>query len=103
MLGDAKEIIQKKLTEKAHRILMPLPEKALEYLPYATRGLKNHHGTIHFYDFVHATRRENPVEKVKSRTTEKLRSLGVTNEYDFARIVRTTGPNWHQIVLDIVI
>ena len=33
LLGDSKEIIEAKLLERADRVLMPLPEKALEYLP----------------------------------------------------------------------
>ena len=41
ILGDAKDIIQTKLNRSADRVLMPLPEKALEYLPYAILALRN--------------------------------------------------------------
>jgi tRNA (guanine37-N1)-methyltransferase len=34
LLGDSKEIINAQLQGKVDRVLMPLPEKALEYLPY---------------------------------------------------------------------
>jgi len=40
MLGDAKDIIQTQLQGVADRVLMPLPEKALEYLPCALSALK---------------------------------------------------------------
>ena len=33
ILGDSKDVITAKLQRKADRVLMPLPEKALEYLP----------------------------------------------------------------------
>jgi len=103
VLGDAKEVIEKRLCNAADRILMPLPEKAFEYLPYALLALKKTGGWIHYYDFEHARKNENPIEKVKLKVSEKLESLSVAFEIPFARVVRTTGPNWHQIVLDILI
>jgi tRNA (guanine37-N1)-methyltransferase len=99
--GDAKEIILKMLHGVADRVLMPLPEKALEYLPYALLALKGGGGWIHYYDFEHAGKRENAVEKVKLKVAQRLESLGVKFEIPFGRKVRTIGPNWYQIVLDI--
>jgi len=99
--GDAKEIILKMLHGVADRVLMPLPEKALEHLPYALLALKECGGWIHYYDFEHAIKGENAVEKVKLKAAQRLESLGVKFEIPFGRIVRTTGPNWYQIVLDI--
>jgi len=99
--GDAKEIIEKRLRCTADRVLMPLPEKAFEYLPYAVSALKEAGGWIHYYNFEYAKKNENPVEKVKLKVAEKLQSLGVTFTIPFHRVVRTTGPNWYQVVLDI--
>ncbi|MEM1564149.1 MAG: class I SAM-dependent methyltransferase family protein [Candidatus Bathyarchaeia archaeon] len=99
--GDAKEIIQKMLHNIADRVLMPLPEKAFEYLPYALFALKNREGWIHYYDFEHAGKTENAIEKIKVKVSKRLKDLGVKFEIPFGRIVRTTGPNWYQIVLDI--
>ncbi|MGC8998268.1 MAG: class I SAM-dependent methyltransferase [Candidatus Bathyarchaeia archaeon] len=99
--GDAKEIIQKMLRQVADRVLMPLPEKALEYLPYALLTLKEGGGWIHYYDFEHASKGENAVEKAKLKVAQRLEGLGVKFEIPFGRVVRTTGPNWYQIVLDI--
>jgi tRNA (guanine37-N1)-methyltransferase len=101
ILGDAKDVIEKKLCNVADRVLMPLPEKAFEYLPYALLALKKADGWIHYYDFEHAKKNENPIEKVKLKVAETLERLGVAFEIPFARVIRTTGPNWHQIVLDI--
>jgi tRNA G37 N-methylase Trm5 len=82
---------------------MPLPEKALEYLPYALLALRESGGWIHYYDFEHATKTENAVEKVKLKVADRLSSLNVNFEFLYGRIVRATGPNWHQVVLDIKI
>ena len=101
--GDAKKVVEKKLSYVADRVLMPLPEKALEYLPYALLSLKRTGGWIHYYNSEHANKKENPIQKAKLKVTEKLESLGVAFEVALGRLVRTTGPNWYQIVLDIAI
>jgi len=101
LLGDSKDIIKAQLQGKADRVLMPLPEKALEYLPYAVSALKKHGGWIHYYDFQHASGNEDPVEKTKLKVAQKLGGLGVGYVFAFSRVVRSTGPNWYQTVLDI--
>lgn len=101
--GDAKNIILKKLYGIADRVLMPLPEKAFEYLPYAVLALKNRGGWIHYYDFEHAGKAENAIEKVKAKVTEKLEEMGINFQVSYGRIVRATGPNWYQVVLDILL
>jgi tRNA (guanine37-N1)-methyltransferase len=102
LLGDAKEVIEEMLCHVADRVLMPLPEKALEYLPYALLALKKA-GLIHYYDFEYARKGENPIEKVKLKVAEKLGGLSVAFDFVFGRVVRSTGPNWYQIALDIAI
>lgn len=101
--GDAAHVIQKSLTKTAHRVLMPLPEKAYQYLDYAILALQEMGGYIHYYDFDHACRIEGAVEKTRKKVKGKLRSLNVEFEVLFGRVVRTTGPNWYQIVLDLLI
>lgn len=101
--GDAKKVIKERLQEVADRILMPLPAKAYEYLGSALLALKPTGGWIHYYDFAHARKPEDPVEKVKTAVSEKLRKLKVDFEIPFQRIVRKVGPNWVQVVLDIIV
>jgi len=101
LLGDSKAVINAQLQGKADRVLMPLPEKALEYLPYAFLALKPSGGWVHFYDFQHATGNENPVDKTEQNVAKKLDNLGVDYSFSFSRVVRSTGPNWYQTVLDI--
>lgn len=103
ILGDAKDIIERRLRHVADRVLMPLPEKALEYLPYALLALRERGGSVHYYDFVHAKKTEDPVEKVRLKVTEKLLTLGASFDTLYGRVVRETGPNWYQVVLDIQI
>jgi len=103
VVGDAKEVAEKRLKNLADRVLMPLPEKAYEYLEQALIALKPSGGYIHYYAFKHATKNENPVEMVKARVSEKLQKLKTEFDIPFSRIVRTTGPNWYQIVIDIQI
>jgi tRNA (guanine37-N1)-methyltransferase len=101
LLGDSKAIIDRRLQHAADRVLMPLPEIAFEYLPSAISALKTSGGWIHYYDFEHAGKTENSVEKTKLKVTEKLTSLNVAFEFPFSHVVRTTGSNWYQVVLDM--
>jgi len=101
--GDAKRIVEESLQNVANRVLMPLPERAFEYLDYALLALKLTGGWIHYYDFEHAGKGEKPIEKVKMKVAGKLENLGVKFEMPFGRVARPTGPNWYQVALDIKI
>jgi len=101
--GDAKKVIQQTLKNTAHRVLMPLPEKAFEYLSYALLTLKAGGGWIHYYAFEHAKKPESPLEKVKEKVLKKLQELNVNFKISSSRIVRAVGPNWYQINLDVLI
>ena len=63
MMGDSKELVETKLQGVADRVLMPLPEKALEYLPTAFSALKKTGGWIHYYDFQHAAPKRTQPKK----------------------------------------
>lgn len=101
LLGDARKIIEEGLNSIVDRVLMPLPQKALEYLPYALLALKRKGGWIHFYLFEHAKKDEDPIQNAKREVTKKLKDQGVAYKFDFSRVIRTIGPRWYQVVLDI--
>jgi len=101
LLGDSKAIIVNQLPHVADRVLMPLPEKALEYLPYASFALKASGGWIHYYGLEHAKKTESPAEKVKLKVSETLAALDMDFEVPFVRVVRSTGPNWFQLAADV--
>jgi tRNA (guanine37-N1)-methyltransferase len=104
LLGDAKQVVESNLTGKADRVLMPLPEKALEYLEAAVSALKPSGGWIHFYDFAHSAKNEDPITKIIEKVSIKMGDIkNVKFAVEGKRIVRHVGPNWHQIVLDIYV
>jgi len=98
--GDAGRVIEDRLRFVADRVLMPLPEKAWEFMDYALLALKPEGGWIHYYEFVHARRGEDPVEKVKVKLSEGLGKTCTSLKISFGRVVRTTGPNWYQVAVD---
>jgi tRNA (guanine37-N1)-methyltransferase len=99
--GDAKNVIAEKLGKTADRVLMPLPEKAFEYLDFALAALKPAGGMVHYYDFSHAKKGVDPVGEVERKVSEKLKDSNVAFEYVFGKVVRPVGPRWFQVVLDI--
>ena len=99
VLGDAGEVI-KRFKGMADRVLMPLPELAVEYLPKAVDALRGS-GVIHVYDFVTALSRSEAVSKGWLRHSQILRRLGVRHELAFGRVVRSVGPRYYQVVLDV--
>jgi tRNA (guanine37-N1)-methyltransferase len=101
LLGDSKEIVTSRLQQVADRVLLPLPEKALEYLPCAVSALKVPEGWIHYYGFEHAKKTQSAADKVKLKVAEKLAILGVNFEVTFVRVVRGIGPNWFQLAVDV--
>lgn len=103
MLGDAKGIIEERLPHVADRVIMPLPEKAFEYLPCALLAVKKTGGWIHYYDFEYARQGVDAGEKVKLKVSERLQSLGVDFQVLCSRVVRSTGPHWWQVVSDVEI
>ena len=101
ILGDAKTVVKNRLEGCADRVLMPLPEKALEYLPCAISALKPSGGWIHIHTFEHSCKTEHLAEKVKERVGKAFDGLGVSYEVHGAHVVRSTGPNWWQLATDV--
>ncbi len=100
-LGDAKDIIKTQLCGVTDRVLMPLPEKALEYLPSAVVALKPSGGWIHVHLFQRAPGAGAAGEKAKATIARRLTRLGVVFEFGVVREVRSVGPCLFQIVADV--
>jgi len=97
-LGDAVKLIEESFSGWADRVLMPLPERAREYLPYALKALKADGGVIYYELFVHAGRGEDPVKKAEEETARLLQGLSPSLS---GRVIRDVGPFWFQVAQDI--
>lgn len=97
ILGDASEIIEKELRDKADRVLMPLPERAKEYLKYAVMAAKNK-GVIHYFTHLHA---DSKKEAPKACAEELANYMNVKYELLASRVVREVGPRFYQVVADV--
>ncbi|MGQ9719672.1 MAG: class I SAM-dependent methyltransferase [Nitrososphaerales archaeon] len=99
LLGDARSVIEGSLRGMADRVLMPLPEKAIDYIDAAIMALKPK-GIIHYYTHIHASKGEDPVEQAKKELEKKLKVPYTILE---SRTVREVGPRWHQLVFDLLV
>ncbi|MEM3596691.1 MAG: class I SAM-dependent methyltransferase family protein [Candidatus Bathyarchaeia archaeon] len=98
MLGDAEGIIEKMFVEVADRVIMNLPEKAIDFVVSACRALKAAGGMIHFYSFVKPS---EPLEDIKIRFARVVEKSGRKLEkIHFSRLVRETAPYEWQAVID---
>ena len=97
--GDATQVINEKLSGKADRILMLLPERSDEFLDSALVGLKDN-GIIHYYSHIHADKKQDA-----PRLSEKhFMSINKTDaEIITSRNVRPVGPRFFQTVVDVKI
>ncbi|MGB9713510.1 MAG: class I SAM-dependent methyltransferase [Candidatus Bathyarchaeales archaeon] len=98
LLGDSRQIINEKLAGVADRVIMNLPEKAIDFVDAACKALKPEGGMVHFYSFVNAN---NSLENMKLRFIEAVEKSGRgVKKILFSRFVRETAPYEWQIVID---
>ena len=98
ILGDAKQVVKERLSGVADRVIMNLPEKAIEFVEAACTTIKSTGGIVHFYSFVSAS---VSLENVKLRFIEAVEKCGrKVEKIFFSRLVRATAPYEWQTVLD---
>ena len=98
ILGDAREITRTKLKGKADRVIMNLPETAIDFVDAACNAIKPEGGIVHFYGFVRAP---DSIENLKQRFSELVEKNGRQVEtYLYAKNIRETAPFESQVVLD---
>jgi tRNA (guanine37-N1)-methyltransferase len=98
ILGDAKQVVKERLSGVADRVIMNLPEKAIEFVEAACKALKPEGGMVHFYSFVSAS---DSLENVKLRFIEAVEKCGrKVEKIFFSRLVRATAPYKWQAVID---
>lgn len=98
ILGDARPVIEERLMGVADRVIMNLPERALEYVDVACKAIKTEGGIIHYYEF---TDEADPLEAAKNRLIEAVKkSRRDVKKILLARTVRVTAPYTWQVAVD---
>ena len=98
ILGNARQIAATALKNSADRIIMNLPEKAIEFVDAACQAIKPKGGIIHFYGFV---RSPDSIEDLRLRFSCAVEKTGRKLEsYSYAKSIRETAPYESQVVLD---
>jgi tRNA (guanine37-N1)-methyltransferase len=98
ILGDARQTVEKRLRGVADRVIMNLPEKAIEFVDAACTAVKPTGGIIHHYAFV---RLPDSLENAQQRFSEAVEKTGrKVDAFLLAKTIRETAPYECQVVLD---
>jgi len=98
ILADAREIASTKLKGSADRVIMNLPETAIDFVDAACNAIKSQGGEAHFYSFV---RSPDTIEDLKQRLLNLVEKDGRKVEaFLYAKSIRETAPFESQVVLD---
>lgn len=96
--GDADKVIKEQLAGQADRVLMPLPERAREFVDSAVIALKEK-GIVHYFAHVKADGKKAGQEL----GLEDARNAFAKYDHQVlaTRVVREVGPRVYQIVADV--
>jgi tRNA (guanine37-N1)-methyltransferase len=98
ILADAREIAATKLKGTADRVIMNLPETAIDFVDAACNVIKPEGGVAHFYGFI---RLPDSIENLKQGLSELVKKNGRQVEaYLYSKSIRETAPFESQVVLD---
>ncbi len=98
ILADALKIATTKLKGSADRVIMNLPETAIDFVDAACNAIKPQGGVAHFYGFV---RSPDTIEDLKQRFMRLVKKNGRKVEaFLYAKSIRETAPFESQVVLD---
>lgn len=98
VLDDARQVVKEQLVGKADRVIMNLPETALDFVDVACEALKPEGGIIHYYSFV---KNSNPLTVAKDELTKAVTKNGRRVEkFVLTKTVREVSPYTWQVVVD---
>ncbi len=98
--GEAKSTVLRVLRGIADRVLMPLPELALQHIDAAVAALRDE-GYIHVYVHVKARSSRQAIQQAIDSVVTRASGYAARVEVEGARIVRTVGPREYQVVVDV--
>ncbi len=101
ILGDARNVVEENLTEKADRVIMNLPEDAMGFIDVACRAMRPSSGVIHYYGFWSGPNALKNAKETLKKTVEKA-GRSVERVLD-SRLVRPIAPYEWQVAIDIAI
>lgn len=96
--ADAADAIKNELAGVADRVLMPLPERAKEFIEPAVSALKEK-GVVHYFAHVRADGKKDAKELGKKDAYEAFKEYD--HEVTETTVVREVGPRLYQIVADV--
>ena len=99
--GDATDVIKGQLAGKADRVLMPLPERAREFIEPAVLALKEK-GTVHYFAHVKADSKKEASQEVGLADAQEAFAK-YDHEVGTVKVVREVGPRIYQIVADVLV
>jgi tRNA (guanine37-N1)-methyltransferase len=99
--GDAREVIMRQLKGTSTRVLMPLPEKAKEFVDFAVVALKESGGMVHYFAHVKASSKK--LALVNAALDVKYAFINHDYNIVSTRVVREVGPRSYQTVADIIV
>lgn len=97
---DATNAIESRLAGAADRVIMPLPERAKEFVGPAVSALKQK-GIVHYFAHVKADGKKEAKEAGASDAEEAFAPY--EHKTDKITIVREVGPRIYQIVADVTV
>jgi tRNA (guanine37-N1)-methyltransferase len=96
--GDAAKVIKGTLVGQADRVLMPLPERAKEFVESAVLALKKK-GVVHYFTHIKADSKKASQELALQNVHNAFSKYN--HNVQEIRVVREVGPRIYQIVADI--
>jgi tRNA (guanine37-N1)-methyltransferase len=99
LFGDATQITRNHLMDKCDRVLMPLPERAMDFVDDAISCLVNGKGIVHYFSHVRAHDKRDALEKAAGDASRAFK--GYKHAVKLSRVVREVGPRYYQLVSDV--